>query len=83
MGTTSRDKFILNNKDKSACRVLYTDELLTPIINPVVINNMRKAFVSIPMQNKIRDCIMFNAKMLIIQDVIHKTEIRELDHWGH
>lgn len=80
---TSRDRFILSNKDKTVCKILYTDELLTPIVNPVVINKMRKEFVSIPMQNRIRDCIMFNSKITIIQSAIHKTGINELEHWGH
>lgn len=51
MNKTTRDKlsFVCGRET----RILYIDELTTPIVNPVVVNNMLKKRKSFKMFNKV------------------------------
>lgn len=79
---TARDKFIFRCSSGDE-KVLYSDELLSPIINPVVVNNMYKKRLSLKTQDKIRDCIMLAARIRNIERIIHFEKFHEDRYWGH
>lgn len=56
---------------------LYEDEMLTPIINPTVINSMLKKNVSVKMHQKLYECILCQGRHYRVQCIIRREHIEE------